>query len=168
MRLTKNLSQLSPSVYGLALTEEMLAQLGIDASDALEDVSVTLMVYGDTLIVRRADAQLPTPAEVAYFLTDDLGVAQHFPTRTAMSEVDERYADIEAFIKPGVNLRLTPMMRYSLGLFKMFGELSRDDLIHRFEIAPAQATRILSTGFEDNALIKRGNRYRLNPEVFEV
>ncbi len=167
MKLTKKLSRLSASAYGLVFNPDVLAQLGVKAVNAPGEVEVTLTFYGDTLVVRRADAEPPTPAEVAYFLTDDLGLAKHFPTRQ-VAEVDEVQLAIETFIKPGARLRLTPMMRYGFGLFKAFGELSRDDLIKRFGVAPAQATRILSAGFEDHALLKRGNRYRLNPEVFDV
>lgn len=170
MKLTKRLSKLGDAASGHVLTENVLAQLGLNvAADATAaDAHVTLTFYGNTLIVRRADAQRPTPAEVAYFLTDDLGVAQHFPTTSPTSTTDETYVDLEALFKPGVNLRSTPMMRHGLGLFKLFGELSRDDLIERFKIAPAQATRILRTGFENQALLKRGNRYWLSPEVFDV
>lgn len=111
MKLTKKPCTLGDAAYGLTLTQDMLAQLGVNAAATLKDVSVTLTFYGDTLIARRAGAKRPTPAEVVYLLTDDLGTAKLFSTRSATPKADETYTDFEALFRLGVNLRLTTTMR---------------------------------------------------------
>ena len=171
MKFTKKLNRFGSDSYGLVFTKDVMAQLGGTLEEAKSEAGFNLMFkfYDDTLIVRRADAPPLTPAEVAYFLTGDLEFAQHFLSSPIIPDDDETLRpSIEDFMKPGLELKLTRMMRHGLMLFKTFGPLTRDDLIERFGVAPAQATRIVSAGFENNLLIRHGDKYHLNQSIFDV
>ena len=171
MKFTKKLNRFGSDSYGLVFTKDVMAQLGGSLEEAKSETgfNLTFKFYDDTLIVRRADAPPLTPAEVAYFLTGDLEFAQHFLSSPMIPDDDEASRpSIEDFMKPGLELKLTRMMRHGLMLFKTFGTLTRNDLVERFGVAPPQATRILSTGFEENLLIRLGDGYYLNSNIFDV
>ena len=170
MPLRKRLSRMGTDSYGVVMTKDIMGQLGTSVEEAKSETGVHVMVtmYGNTLIVRREGARPLTPAEVAYFLTNDIEFAKHFPASPLLPEDDGERPGVEGFLKPGYDLKLTRMMRYALTLFKSFGPLAKDELTERFGVETRIATRIVSTGYEEAWLVRQDDKYALNPDIFDV
>ena len=156
--------------YGVVFTKDIMGQIGTSVEEAQSEqgVMVAVRMYDDTLVIRLADAPPLTPAQVAYFLSNDIEFAKYWPSSPLIPEDDGERLGIEAFIKPGLELKLTRMMRHGLMLFKSFGALSKDDLVTRCGVEPRQATRIITTGYEESWLFRRDDKYVLNPNIFDV
>jgi len=173
MGYTKKLARFGGRSYGIVLNQGILEMLGTSIEEAESEggVEITMKFYGDTLIVRRAGRPPLTPSEAVYFVTEDLEFAKYFPSSPISlkdGEADFEPGRPDNLFREGKEVRVTKLMRRALHAFKAFGPLSRKELAEHLGAAPAQATSILSRGFEDDLLVKQGQQYALNPEVFNV
>lgn len=172
MTKTKKLRRFGSQTYGVTMTGGMLELLGSSLEEAESEAGteVEMSFYGSTLIIRKAGTPKPSPAELAYFITEDLDYASYFPASPVVPPEDKltRRFNINALFRPGKFVKMTKTMRSAVRALAELGPLTSDDFTEQTKVHARQATRVLRSGYEEGLFIKNGEIYSLNPDVFEV
>lgn len=127
----------------LIIEREMLAQLGLDSDDYQE---VALRVYGDTLVLRRADARALNIQEIGQLFGLAPWDAVSLPKTLDLSNV-------------------APALREVLELLQG-GPLTSGEIAEMLNLKSAATSSRLKRAITLNHIVKEGIHYRLNPEVF--
>jgi hypothetical protein len=170
----RKLRRFGSATYGVTLGVDMLNLMGTSVEEAKseEGVEVDVTVFGQTLIIRLPDAPRLSPAELAYFMSQDIAYAKFFPTTPPDPNPKESEADprlnINALFKPGKAVKLSKVMRTIVQTIAEQGPLTTTDLVDYTGLGSKIAARGLRSGFESGLFTKNGPVYSLSPDVFEV
>lgn len=127
----------------LVIEREMLAQLGLDSDDYQE---VALRIYGDTMVLRRADARPLNMQEVGQLFGLSPWDAVSLPENLDLGDT-------------------APALREVLELLQG-GPLTSGEIAELLNLKPGATSARLKRAILHNHIVKEGIYYRLNPEMF--